>query len=107
MTILERSASSLHILAGHPERVYSVSEGVTPQPWLEDVSSSWTRSANKHAVDPFDISRTPRILTPAELKHHREPLHELILSAQEEIDQLCKLVWKPDALSDSVDRTWE
>jgi transcriptional regulator of acetoin/glycerol metabolism len=55
------------------------------------VSSSWQRSANKHAVDP-DSAQAPRILTSRELNELREPLRELILSAQEEIDRLYKVV---------------
>ena len=92
MAIPQRSASSLDTVARHAEHVYSVAEGATPPPWIEDVSSSWQRSANKYAVDPVDTTRAPRILTPGELKNHREPLDELIFSAQEEIDQLYKVV---------------
>jgi len=89
--ISERPASSLHTVAGHAEHVYLVAEGATPPPYIEGVSSSWQRSATKHAVDPVD-TRAPRILTPGELKHHREPLDKLIFSAREEIDQLYKVV---------------
>ncbi len=89
--ISEHPASSLHTVAGHAEHVYSVAEGATPPPYVEGVSSSWQRSANKYAVDPVD-TRAPRILTPGELKHHREPLDKLLFSAQEEIDQLYKVV---------------
>jgi transcriptional regulator of acetoin/glycerol metabolism len=92
MAISQRSASSLHTVAGHAEYAYSVAEGATPPPPIAVVSSSWQRSANKHAVDPVDTIRAPRILTPGELKDHREPLDELIFSAQEEIDQLYKVV---------------
>src|SRR5438309_4622720 len=88
----ERSPSSRQAVAGHAEHVYSVAEGATPPRWIEDVSSSWQRSANKYAVDPVDTTRAPRILTSGELKHHREALDELIFSAQEEIDQLYKVV---------------
>ena len=91
MASSERSASSIPTVAGHAEHVYSVAEGATPPPWMEGVSSSWQRSANKYAVDPVD-TRAPSILTPGELKHHREPLDDLIFSAQEEIDQLYKVV---------------
>ena len=63
----------------------------TPPPAVEEVSSSWQRSANKYGVDPVD-SRAPRILTPGELKNFREPLDKLIFSAQEEIDQLYRVV---------------
>jgi transcriptional regulator of acetoin/glycerol metabolism len=92
MAISERSPSSLHTVAWHAEHVYSVAEGATPPPWIDDVSSSWQRSANKYTVDPVDTTRAPRILTLGELKDHREPLDELIFSAQEEIDQLYKVV---------------
>jgi transcriptional regulator of acetoin/glycerol metabolism len=86
-----RSVRSIEMPARHAEGVYSVGRGDMPQPGIEEVSSSWQRSANKHGVDP-DSSEAPRILTSHELKELREPLHELILSAQEEIDRLYKVV---------------
>src|SRR5258708_28521529 len=55
------------------------------------VSIPWQRSAKKHRLDPLD-SKAPRILTSAELKHFREPLDKLISSAQEELDELYKVV---------------
>src|SRR5712672_676357 len=91
MAIPERSARSPVTAAAHAERVYSIAEGATPPSGVEDVSSSWQRSANKHGVDPAD-STAPRILTTGELKPLREPLDELVFSAQEEIDQLYKVV---------------
>jgi len=91
MRILERSAGSLDTVAGHAQHVYSVAEGATPPPGTEEVSSSWQRSAKQYGVDPVDI-RAPRILTSGELKDLREPLEKLISSAQEEIDQLYKVV---------------
>jgi AraC-like DNA-binding protein len=60
-------------------------------PAITVVSSSWQRSANNYGVDPVDGS-APRILTPRELKDSREPLDKLIFSAQDEIDQLYKVV---------------
>jgi transcriptional regulator of acetoin/glycerol metabolism len=89
--ISERSASSLDTVARHAEHVYSVAEGTTPLPGIEEISSSWQRSANKYGVDPVD-GRAPRILTRGELKNFREPLDKLISCAQEEIDQLYKVV---------------
>jgi transcriptional regulator of acetoin/glycerol metabolism len=89
--LLDRSASSLGTIAGHVEHVYSVAEGAPPPRGIEGVSSSWQRSANKYGVDPID-SKAPRILTPGELKAFREPLDKLISGAQEEIDQLYKVV---------------
>src|SRR5258706_1287627 len=88
MALPERSASSLDTIAGHVERVYSVAEGATPPLGIQ---TSWERSAKKHRLDPLD-SKAPRILTSAELKHFREPLDKLISSAQEELDELYKVV---------------
>ena len=91
MGVSERPASSLDTIAGHAEHVYSVAEGATPPLGTQAVSSSWQRSAKKHGLDPLD-SKAPRILTFAELKHFREPLDKLISSAQEELDELYKVV---------------
>ena len=90
MGISERP-TSLPSVGGHAEHVYSIAEGGTPPPGMEEVSSSWQRSANKYGVDPVD-SNAPRILTASELKDFREPLDKLIFSAQEEIDQLYNVV---------------
>lgn len=91
MGLSERPASSVITIAGHAEHVCSVAEGATPPPGIEAVSTSWQRSAKNYGLDPVD-SKAPRILTPAELKHFREPLDKLIFTAQEEIDQLYKVV---------------
>jgi transcriptional regulator of acetoin/glycerol metabolism len=91
MGLSQRSASSLDAIAGHAEHVYSVAEGATPPLGIQAVSSSWQRSAKKHGLDPLD-SKAPRILTSAELKHFREPLDKLISTAQEELDELYKVV---------------
>src|SRR3954470_1785415 len=91
MAIPERSASSLHTLAAHAEHVYSVVESATSAPAIEEVASSWQRSANKYRVDPVD-SHAPRILTSGELKDFRGPLDKLIFSAQEELDRLYSVV---------------
>ena len=91
MALLKRSASPLDAAAGHAEYVYSVAEGATSAPGIEEVASSWQRSANKYRVDPVD-THAPRILTSGELKDFRGPLEKLIFGAQEEIDQLYKVV---------------
>jgi len=91
MGLPERSASSLDTIAGHAEHVYSVAEGTTPPPGIQAVSSSWQRSAKRHGLDPLD-SHAPRILTPAELRHFREPLDKLILTARQEMDELYEVV---------------
>ena len=83
MGVSGQSSASLDTFAGHAEHVFSVAEGAAPLPGVEAVSSSWQRSATKYGVDPVD-SKAPRILTSGELKDFREPLDELIFSAQEE-----------------------
>jgi len=89
--IMNPSASSLGHAGGHAEQVYLVAEGAPSPPEIEEVSSSWQRSAKKYRIDPIDNS-PPRILTQNELEDFREPLDKLIFSAQEEIDQLYKVV---------------
>jgi AraC-like DNA-binding protein len=91
MGISKRPESALDTVAGHAEHVYSVAEGAAPPPGVEELSTSWQRSANKYGVDPVD-SKAPRILTRGELKDFREALDKLIFSAQDEIDQLYKVV---------------
>ncbi len=86
-----RPASSRDTPAQHAEDVYSVAQGNTPPIGIEPVSASWRRSASEHGVDPLN-SEAPRILLPHELKDFREPLDELIFSAQEEIDRLYRVV---------------
>jgi transcriptional regulator of acetoin/glycerol metabolism/AraC-like DNA-binding protein len=75
----------------HAEHVLLVAQGDTSATGIEEVSTSWQRSANEHGVNP-DSSEAPRILTSHELKQLQEPLGQLIFSAQEEIDRLYKLV---------------
>src|ERR1700730_1124561 len=87
----ERTANSLDTIAGHAARVYSGAEGAAPPLGIQAVSSSWQRSAKKHGLDPLD-GQAPRIVTPAELKHFREPLDKLIFTAQQEIDELYEVV---------------
>jgi transcriptional regulator of acetoin/glycerol metabolism len=78
---LQRSASLIRAAAQHAERVYSVvAEEAAPVPEIEELSSSWQRSTNRYGVDSLD-SRSPRILTPGELKDVREPLGNLISTA--------------------------
>jgi transcriptional regulator of acetoin/glycerol metabolism len=86
-----RPARSSDTPAQHAEDVYSVAQGHTPPIGIEPVSASWRRSATEHGVDPLN-SEAPRILLPHELKDFREPLDELIFSAQEEIDRLYRVV---------------
>ncbi|MBO0711496.1 MAG: hypothetical protein J2P47_09510, partial [Acetobacteraceae bacterium] len=91
VAVAEPFANSPVTVAAHAEQVYSIAAGAAPPASVADVSTSWQRSANEHRVDPVD-STAPRVLTHGELKPLREPLGELVFSAQEEIDQLYKLV---------------
>jgi AraC-like DNA-binding protein len=75
----------------HAQSVYWVTQGEVPAGRIEEVSSSWQRSANQFGVDP-ESGKAPRILTSHELRPLREPLDRLIFSAQEEIDRLYKVV---------------
>ena len=83
-----RPASSIRTAVDHAERVYLVTQGAAV-PGTGELSSSWQRSTN--SVDPLD-SRAPRILTTGEVKDSREPLGNLISTAQEELDRLYKVV---------------
>src|SRR5438105_347765 len=91
MASLAGRASLIDIRAHHAEQAYLVAQGEAVEIGLDEVASSWQRSANRHAIDP-DRTEAPRILTLGELKGRREPLDKLILSAQEEIDRLYKVV---------------
>ena len=86
-----RSASVIRTPAGHAEKVYLVAQGGLSGAPIDEVSPSWRRSANEHRINP-ESSEAPRILTSGELKELREPLDELILSSQGEIDRLYKVV---------------
>jgi AraC-like DNA-binding protein len=86
-----RPARAIDVPARHADQVHLVAEGETSVWEVDEVAASWQRSAKKYRVNP-DSSEAPRILTPYELKEHREPIDKLILSAQEEIDRLYKVV---------------
>ncbi len=75
----------------HAEHVHSVVEGGTPAPGIEEVSTSWQRSARSHGVDP-GAAVAPHVLTQHEIAALREPLGDLICSAREEIHRLYQLV---------------
>jgi AraC-like DNA-binding protein len=75
----------------HLERVQAAVEG---NGTCEEgsIAASWKRSAIDFGVDPAS-NDSPRILTTAELKDHRERATGLILSAREELDQLFRISW--------------
>jgi transcriptional regulator of acetoin/glycerol metabolism/AraC-like DNA-binding protein len=87
----ERSVSLTSAFAQHAELAYLVAEGAAAAPGIEELSSSWRRSASKYGVDPA-ADAAPRILTCGELKDLSEPLGRLVYRAQEEVDRLYKVV---------------
>ena len=85
-----RPANSIDTPLRHAEYVYSVAQGETPAPGIEEVTArgSVPRRARRRSLQ----NEAPRILLPHELKDFREPVDKLIASAQEEIDRLYKVV---------------
>ena len=77
--------------AQHADQVYLVTQGQAAEPIIDEVSTSWQRSAGQYHVDP-DSREAPRILTSREVKERREPLDRLVFSAQEEVDRLYNVV---------------
>src|SRR5260370_30967896 len=75
----------------HAEHVYLVAQGQAAEPEIDQVSTSWRRSANQYHVDP-DSREAPRILTSREVSEHRGPLDQLVFSAQGELDRLYAVV---------------
>ena len=59
------------------------------------MSDSWRRCLTAHHLDP-DNRFAPLIISEQEVKAAREPLHNLILHAQEEIDRLYTIVRPQD-----------
>ena len=86
-----RHPSLIDTRSRHAEQVYLVAEEKPAELGVDRIASSWQRSADRHGIDP-DSTEAPRILTSGELKGLREPVEQLILSAQEEIDRLYQVV---------------
>jgi transcriptional regulator of acetoin/glycerol metabolism/AraC-like DNA-binding protein len=75
----------------HTYDVYSVIAGGLAPPNIEEVSTSWHRSACQYGINP-DRSEAPNILSSKEVDSLRQELDDLIFCAQEEIDHLYKVV---------------
>ena len=58
---------------------------------VEEMATSWRRCLTTHHLDP-QIQAAPHIITEKELRDSREPLRNLILHAQEELDRLYAIV---------------
>lgn len=87
----DRTTGSIQTAAQHAEHAFAIAEGAEPAPDIEELSTSWQRSAGKYGVDPAD-DKAPRILTSPEVKLLSEALGKLIFSAHEEIDRLYTVV---------------
>jgi AraC-like DNA-binding protein len=58
---------------------------------VEEIATSWRRCLTAHHLDP-EIQAAPHIFTEKEIKDSREPLRNVILHAQEELDRLYAIV---------------
>lgn len=90
MSIPKHSASSIAADGRYTQHIGSVTREAACAPDLAELSASWRRSAVDYSVDPIR-NEPPRILTSHEIKDFREPVDELVFSAQEEIDRLYKI----------------
>src|SRR5215467_12002183 len=75
----------------HEERIELVAEGASESFQSEAIDDSWRRCLLDFRVDPRSNS-VPYLLTERELRISREPLHNFLLQAQEEIDRLYAIV---------------
>jgi len=58
---------------------------------VEEIATSWRRCLTAHHLDP-EIQSAPHIITEKEIRDSREPLRNVILHAQEELDRLYAIV---------------
>ena len=85
--VAARSVSAAH----HIEAVAAVVHGESSSIEVEAVSSSWRRSAQAHHVNP-ESRESPRILTESSLRSSIEPIENVVLAAQTELDRLHRMV---------------
>jgi transcriptional regulator of acetoin/glycerol metabolism/AraC-like DNA-binding protein len=90
MVSLLHPSRAIDIRAWHTAQVHSAA-ATSASARTDVVSASWRRSVNTHGIDP-DSAEAPRILTSREIYALRDPLDRLIVSAEEEIDRLYKVV---------------
>jgi AraC-like DNA-binding protein len=75
----------------HEDRVELIARGEDLTSTPEEIGDSWRRCLVNFHVDPATRS-LPHIITEGELRVSREPLGDLLLHAQEEIDRLYAIV---------------
>jgi transcriptional regulator of acetoin/glycerol metabolism/AraC-like DNA-binding protein len=75
----------------HGQTVAAALEGEWESLEAELVSPSWRRSSRVHHIDP-DSREPPHILSDSALRHSVEPIGNVVLAAQAELDRLHKIV---------------
>jgi len=85
-----RTQSSIDGLS-HVDCIDLVVRKGTLVPGVEEIATSWRRCLTAHHLDP-EIKAAPHIITEKEIKDSREPLRNVILHAQEELDRLYAIV---------------
>ena len=86
-TAVQRSLDSLAKGLSHGDRVELNVNSENLLSEREEIFESWRRCLLDFRVDARDIS-APHVITQKELKVFREPLENIIVQAQEEIDRL-------------------
>jgi AraC-like DNA-binding protein len=75
----------------HVDRIESLVEGRGQVYGAEGVLDSWRRCTGKYRVDP-NTPTAPHIITESEIRAFREPIGDIIVYAQEEMDRLYAIV---------------
>jgi transcriptional regulator of acetoin/glycerol metabolism len=86
-TAVPRSLDSMTKGLSHGDRVELNVNSENLLSEREEIFESWRRCLLDHRVDARDVS-APHIITQNELKVFREPLENIVVQAQEEIDRL-------------------
>jgi AraC-like DNA-binding protein len=89
--VAQQSADPSIADVSHEERIELVADGASEGFQPEAIDGSWRRCLLNFHVDPRSSS-VPHLLTESELRVSREPLHNFLLQAQEEIDRLYAIV---------------
>jgi transcriptional regulator of acetoin/glycerol metabolism len=90
-TVAQLRAVPPTVDVSHEERIELVADGANESFQQEAIDDSWRRCLRDFCVDPKSAS-VPHLLTERELRTSREPLHNFLLQAQEEIDRLYAIV---------------
>jgi AraC-like DNA-binding protein len=90
-TVAQLRADPSTVDVSHEERIGLVADGASEGFQPEAIDDSWRRCLRDFHVDPRSSS-VPHLLTERELRISREPLHNFLLQAREEIDRLYAIV---------------